>query len=73
MEKLLTLLNEQCPYIDFVNEKHLIENGLLDSVAVMNIISAIEDEFDISVDMEYIQPRYFESVECMWEMISELS
>lgn len=73
MEKLLQLLNEKYPTIDFNNEKHLVENGILDSLTVLSIIADIEDNFDVSVSMEYIQPRYFESVECMWEMVEELS
>lgn len=34
--------------------------------------NGIEDLFDISVTMEYIQPSYFQSAETMWEMIEEL-
>lgn len=73
MEKLLELLNSLYPEIDFSDEKKLIENHVLDSAAVVSVISEIEDAFDISVPMEYIQPKYFESAEAMWEMIEELS
>lgn len=73
MEKLLELLNSLYPEIDFTKEKHLMEDRVLDSAAVVSIISEIEDEFGVSVSMEYIQPKYFESAETMWEMIEELS
>lgn len=73
MEKLLELLNSLYPEIDFKNEKKLLENHVLDSASMVSIISEIEDEFDISIPMEYIQPKYFESVEAMWEMIEELA
>lgn len=72
MDQLKSLLKETFPHIDFENEKQLVSDGVLDSVAVVVIITAIEDAFDISVTMEYIQPMYFESVETMWEMIEEL-
>lgn len=72
MEKLLDILKELYPEIEFENEKKLIENGVLDSLMVLNIISEIENAFDVAIDMEYIQPKYFESVECMWAMIEEL-
>ncbi len=72
MEQLMEMLQEKYPDIDFENEKNLISDDILDSMDVVNIISEIEDMFDISVTMEYIQPPYFESVECMWEMIEEL-
>lgn len=72
MEKLMEMLKTDYPHIDFEKEKQLMTDGLLDSMAVVAIITAIEDMFDIAVTMEYIQPEYFESVEAMWEMIEEL-
>ncbi|MCQ2456209.1 MAG: phosphopantetheine-binding protein [Clostridia bacterium] len=72
MEELRNLLNEKYPGIDFDTEKELVDNGVLDSVEIVSLISDIEDTFDITVTMEYIQPKYFQSVESMWEMIEEL-
>ena len=73
MEQLKEMLETNYPNIDFDNETQLMSNGVLDSLAVVAIIAEIENMFDISVTMEYIQPMYFESVETMWEMIEELS
>lgn len=72
MEELKALLQKNYPAIDFDKEKHLIDDSILDSVEVVSIIAAIEDQFGISVTMEYIQPKYFQSVEDMWDMIEEL-
>lgn len=72
MEELKKLLEEKYPNIDFDAEKNLVSGGVLDSLEVVTIISEIEELFDISITMEYIQPAYFESVETMWEMIEEL-
>lgn len=72
MEELKRMLEEKFPNIDFDSEKSLVSSGVLDSLSVVAIIADIEDMFDVSVTMEYIQPAYFESVETMWEMIEEL-
>ncbi len=72
MEQLKEMLKSNYPTVDFDNETHLISSGVLDSLAVVAIIAQIENLFDISVTMEYIQPAYFESVQTMWEMIEEL-
>ena len=72
MEQLKEMLKENYPTIDFDTEKALMSDGVLDSLAVVAIIAEIEEMYDISVTMEYIQPMYFESVETMWEMIQEL-
>lgn len=73
MEQLKEMLEANYPHIDFDAETTLMSSGILDSLAVVAIIAEIENMFDISVTMEYIQPMYFESVETMWEMIEELS
>ena len=72
MNELKALLEGMYPNIDFSKEKNLYDDGIIDSVHVVTIISKIEDLFDISVTMEYIQPMYFQSVETMWEMVEEL-
>lgn len=72
MEELRALLEEKWPNIDFDKEKNLIDDELLDSVEVVSLIGEIEEAFDITVTMEYIQPKYFQSIEAMWDMIEEL-
>ena len=72
MDKLIELLNDLYPNIDFTKEKELITGGLLDSSDTVELISEIEDAFDISVTMKYIKPETFESAEAMWQMITEL-
>lgn len=72
MEQLKEMLKKNYPNIDFEKEKSLMSSGILDSMAVVAIIAEIENLFDVSVTMEYIQPMYFESVETMWEMIEEI-
>lgn len=72
MNELKALLNETFPNIDFENEKALVDDGIVDSLSMVKIISLIEDNFSVAVTMEYLQPEYFQSVETMWEMIEEL-
>lgn len=72
MDKLKEMLQSKYPDIDFDKEKKLMDDGVFDSVEVVAIIADIEDLFDVSVTMEYIQPKYFQSVETMWEMVEEL-
>ena len=72
MEQILDMLKREFPLIDFDREKHLMTAGILDSLAVVGIIANLEEMFDISVTMEYIQPENFESVEAMWAMVEEL-
>lgn len=72
MNELKAALQEAFPSVDFDTEKALVDNGIVDSLSMVMIINIIEDLFDVSVTMEYIQPEYFQSVETMWEMVEEL-
>lgn len=72
MEELKGLLSNKYGSIDFDKEKHLISDGIIDSVDMVSIISEIEEHYGIEITMEYIKPEYFESVEAMWGMIEEI-
>lgn len=72
MEKLKEILEENFPNIDFDSEKNLATNGVLDSIAMVSIIALLAEHFDVAVTMEYMDPKNFESVESMWNMIKEL-
>ncbi len=72
MEQLKEMLESNFPHINFDKEKHLMTDGILDSMSMVTIIVELENLFDVSVTMEYIQPANFESVETMWEMVEEL-
>lgn len=72
MEQILDMLKREYPLIDFEHEEHLMTGGHLDSLAVVSIIADLEEMFDITITMEYIQPENFESVRAMWAMVEEL-
>ena len=49
MKELLDILNKVKPGIDYVNEKHLVSDELIDSLDVMTIVTEICDEFDVEI------------------------
>ena len=73
MERLLEVLSECCPDVDFDVEKELITGKVIDSVDLVAVVSDIEDEFGISIPMEELVPENFDSIEAIWEMIQRLS
>lgn len=72
MEKLYEVLSNCCPMVDFKTEKALITNKIIDSMDLIAIISDIEEEFGVSIEMEKIEPAYFDSAEAMWNLINSL-
>ncbi len=72
MDKLLEILSEVRPDVDFKNETKPIDNGILDSLNIMEIIAEISDEFDIELSPADIVPANFNSAESLWAMIQRL-
>lgn len=72
MEKLLEILNEVNPDVDYENCTTLIDDGLLDSFAILEIVSEINDEFDVEVSAPDIVPENFNSAKALWKMIQKL-
>lgn len=72
MSKLLEILNEIRPDVDFESEEALVDSGLLDSFDIVSIISDLNDEFDIHIRVHDLTPDNFNSVEAMERMIKRL-
>ena len=72
MERIIELLQEIKEDIDYENETSLIDDELLDSFDILQLISALDDEFDISIPAAMIVPENFNSVEALWNMVQEL-
>lgn len=51
------------------NDDQLIENGLLDSLGVLDVVTFLEEEFHISVDDEDLTPDNFQSVNTISEFV----
>lgn len=72
MEKLIAVLKEVREDVDFENRKDLIDAGVLDSFDILQIISALNDEYDISIPAAEIVPKNFNSAEALLEMVKRL-
>lgn len=71
MEKLIELLKNLKPNVDFENAKDLIDDGILDSLEIVEIITMIEEKFAITIDPDAIDPDNFQSAQDMWKMIED--
>lgn len=72
MEELLEILSELHPEVDFETEKHLIDNGILDSFDIVTIITEIKDVFDVTIDAKRIIPENFNSAKALYALIQEI-
>ena len=72
MEQLLAVLKTIRPDVDFVNEKKLIDNGILDSFDIIQTVMELNEAFDVEINVEDLEPDNFNTVEAMWELIQKL-
>ena len=72
MDKLLEILKEIRPDVDFENETELIDDGILDSFDVVSIISEIDDAFGVQIRINELDPENFNSAEAIWNLIEKL-
>ena len=72
MDRLIEILEDIKPEIDYKECQDLIDAHHLDSLSIISLIAELEDEFDITIPAIEIVPANFNSAEAMWSMIQRL-
>ena len=65
----MSFLTEICPGIDFENEKALIDDGLIDSLDIVAVVTELMEAFDVELGVDDLTPENFNSVEAIEELI----
>ena len=68
----MEILEDVQPDVDFECCDTLIDDGMLDSFAILSIVSELEDQFEISVSPADIIPENFNSAQAIWAMVQRL-
>lgn len=71
-ETILGLLRDIADGIDFESCTTLIDDGLLSSLDILQLIAALNDAFDISIPAPEIVPDNFNSVDAMASLVTRL-
>ncbi|MBE6600980.1 MAG: acyl carrier protein [Ruminococcaceae bacterium] len=72
MERLLAILKNMHPDVDFSGDQDLIADGILDSLDIVTLITEINAEFDVSIPAEEILPENFNSAKAIYNLIARL-
>lgn len=72
MEELLEILEDIQPDADYDTCTTLIDDGILDSFAILSIVGELEDAFDIKITPAEIIPENFNSAQSLWAMVQKL-
>ncbi len=71
MDRLLEILTDLRPDVDFETEKSLVDDNIFDSFDIISLIGAIDEEYDIEIGVEDIVPENFNSAESIDELIQK--
>ena len=72
MERLIEILEELNPDVDYETTEDLIDGRYLDSLKILSLIAELEDEFDVEIPAVEIIPANFNSAKSMWALIERL-
>ncbi len=71
-EKILAILEEHCEEALAYEGNSMMEDGIIDSFTVINVVGDLEDEFDIEIDAKYVVAENFRNKEAIIALVQKL-
>lgn len=71
-ERILALAAETLPQIDFTASDSLVDDGILDSLSIVTLISELSMEFGVVFDMEQLMPENLNSIDAIVKTVEDL-
>lgn len=71
-EKILSILNDLRPDIEFETEEGLISDGLLESFDLIQLIATLENEFEVEISNKNITKENFDSLDRIVSLMDSL-
>lgn len=72
MKKLIEILENLNPDVDYETVTTLIDDHYLDSLSILSLVAEIEEEFDVTIPTTEIIPNNFNSAKNLWNLIERL-
>lgn len=69
--RIIEILSEIRPEVDFNVDVNFFESGLLDSFDVVTLVSALDEEYKISIDGLDVLPDNFSTVNTIVVLLSK--
>ena len=73
VDEVLKVLKEEYPDIDFMSSDSLVQDGIINSLTLVGIISALSMEFGIEITFQDINEENFKSVRAIAALVERLS
>ena len=73
LDDVIEVLEDVREDIDYETETALIDNKIFDSFDILSAISALNEEFDVSIPAKDIVPENFNSAAAMCALVQRLA
>lgn len=73
MEKIMKILKGIRPDVDFMEERELVDGGILSSFDIFNLVGELSDAYDIDIETDDIIPKNFNSAEDIYQLIQRVT
>ena len=68
-KQIIEILSEICPGVDFETQTALIDDGLIDSLDIVAVVTELMEAFDVELGVDDLTPENFNSVEAIEDLI----
>lgn len=70
--EVIEILKSIKPTVNLENVKEIMDEGYLNSLEMLALITALSGRFEVEIGVELISPENFNSVEAMVKMVERL-
>ena len=71
-ERVLGILQEIRPDVDFQAEEKLIDDGILDSFDIVSIVGDLNDAFSIDISVDELVPENFNTLGAICDLVEKM-
>ena len=70
-EKIIEILMDLVPDFEYTDDTKLLEDGILDSFDIVNLVLEINEEFGINIGVEDVNEDNFETVDSILKLVED--
>lgn len=72
MEKIIEIIKGLKPGVEVDENTRLLDDHVIDSLAMISLVSELDDEFDVEISAKDIVPENFATVSAIQSLIERL-
>ncbi len=71
-DRILEILQDINPDVDYETEEALVDDGILDSFDIVTLVGELSSEFDVKITVLHLIPENFNSLDRITSLIEKL-